>query len=368
MQIALDVNILYPMKRPIGHLLRNLSGPVLITGHTGFKGTWLSLLLEKLNVPTIGFSLYPENESLFVRTKREGKIPEKFADINDYSEIHDFISKEKPGAIVHLAAQSLVIDAYINPKKTFETNVLGTVNLLSAATSQPSVKAVEVITTDKVYFNDNSGKKFIETDKLGGTDPYSASKVATESAVDAWAKISEINSGPLIFSCRAGNIIGGGDLSPNRLLSDLVKNKYFSIPSEIRNPKSTRPWQYVLDPLYGYVLALENSMATNKATSFNFGPEGRSLSVSEVIQIFELKTGNEMPLVYRNDGVFYESEFLELNSTKALRELGWSAKISQKKAVELTVSWWEKVFNNLDSAESECFREIEIYLSLNDES
>ena len=109
-------------------------------------------------------------------------------------------------------------------------------------------------------------------------------------------------------------------------------------------------------------------MATNKATSFNFGPEGRSLSVSEVIQIFELKTGNEMPLVYRNDGVFYESEFLELNSTKALRELGWSAKISQKKAVELTVSWWEKVFNNLDSAESECFREIEIYLSLNDES
>jgi CDP-glucose 4,6-dehydratase len=219
-----------------------------------------------------------------------------------------------------------------------------------------------------VYFNDNSRKKFIETDKLGGADPYSASKVATESAVDAWAKISEINSGPLIFSCRAGNIIGGGDLSPNRLLSDLVKNKYFSIPREIRNPKSTRPWQYVLDPLYGYVLALENSISSNKATSYNFGPEGKSLSVSEVIQIFELKTGNEMPLVYRNDGIFYESEFLELNSTKALRELGWRAKISQKKAVELTVSWWEKVFNDLNSAESECLSEIEIYLSLNDES
>jgi len=352
------------MTQQLGQILRSLHGPVLITGHTGFKGTWLSLMLEKLKVPIIGFSLPPESESLFLRTKREGKITEKFADIRDYTEIKNFISKEKPVAIFHLAAQPLVIDAYINPKKTFETNVLGTVNLLEASIKEQSVRAIEIITTDKVYLNNNSGKKFVETDQLGGADPYSASKVAAESAVDAWAKISEINSGPPIFSCRAGNIIGGGDLSSNRLLPDLIKNKYFLVPKEIRNPKSTRPWQYVLDPLYGYILALEKSITTNKAISFNFGPRGESLSVSDVIQIFESKVGDKMQLVYKDVNVFYESASLELSSAKALEELGWSAKVSQIDAVNLTASWWEKILIHLNNAESECLREIEEYLSL----
>ena len=163
--------------------LRSLSGPVLITGHSGFKGTWLTLLLEKLGIEVVGFSLSPEKDSLFDRASRTGAIKEVFADIRDCELLNSYINSVKPSAIIHMAAQPLVLESYRLPKQTFDVNVMGTVNVLDSAFKADSVKAVVVVTTDKVYRNDNSGRAFIESDPLEGKDPYSASKVGTEAVV-----------------------------------------------------------------------------------------------------------------------------------------------------------------------------------------
>jgi len=340
--------------------LHKMDGPILITGHTGFKGTWLSLLLEKLEIPIIGFSLYPDLDSLYLKTDRLGKIVEQFSDINNYSEINSFIKKEKPSAVIHLAAQPLVSESYLNPKLTFETNVLGTVNLLTAAFEQQSVRAIEVVTTDKVYLNNNSGKKFRENDSLGGNDPYSASKVATEAVVAAWHRISENISGPCVFSVRSGNVIGGGDLSINRLLPDLVKNVFYSSTLKVRNLQSTRPWQYVLDPLFGYLLALDKSLSNRNIGPYNFGPAEEAIEVSKVIEIFYSKFN--LPLEYETQKSFYESDTLELDSRKAATELGWKPQINQKDSILLTATWWENIIKHSKNPLKQCLCEIDEFL------
>ena len=180
------------MELTLGKRLKELPGPILITGHTGFKGTWLTFLLEKLNVPVLGLALTPEKDSLFDRTKRTGAIREAFIDIRDAARVSQFLTENQPSAVIHLAAQPLVIASYKTPRETFETNVMGTANVLDAAFSTPSVKAVVVATTDKVYRNDDLGRAFIENDPLEGKDPYSASKVGTESVVAAWQQIAKI--------------------------------------------------------------------------------------------------------------------------------------------------------------------------------
>jgi len=340
--------------------LRKVDGPVLITGHTGFKGTWLSLLLKKLEIPVIGFSLYPETDSLYLKTDRVGKIVEKFSDINNYTEISSFIEKEKPSAIIHLAAQPLVSESYLNPKLTFETNVLGTVNLLTAAFKQQSVRTIEIVTTDKVYLNKNSGKKFTENDSLGGNDPYSASKVATEAVVAAWRKISDNKFGPSVFSVRSGNVIGGGDLSRNRLLPDLVRNVFYSSNLEVRNLKSTRPWQYVLDPLFGYLLALDKSLSDKNIGPYNFGPSENAMEVSKVIEVFYSKLN--LPITYMIQKSFYESECLELDSGKATAELGWKPRFSQEDSILITATWWENIIRFSKNPLEQCMLEIEQFL------
>ena len=211
------------MELMLGKRLRELPGPILITGHTGFKGTWLTFLLERLNVPVIGLSLEPEKDSLFDRAKRTGVIPEAFIDIREFHAISRFISEHQPSAVIHMAAQPLVLQSYKTPRETFETNVMGTANVLDAAFKTNSVEAVVVVTTDKVYRNDNSGQSFVETDPLAGKDPYSASKVGTESVVAAWQQIAKISGGPKVISVRAGNVIGGGDWAEDRLMPDLIR-------------------------------------------------------------------------------------------------------------------------------------------------
>lgn len=353
-------SILYIMLEKTLQFLRKMDGPILITGHTGFKGTWLSLLLEKLEIPIIGFSLPPDLDSLYFKTDRLGKIVEQFSDINNYSDINSFIKKEKPSAIIHLAAQSLVSESYLNPKLTFETNVLGTVNLLSAAFDEQSVRSVEVVTTDKVYFNNNSGKKFKEDDSLAGNDPYSASKVATEAVVSAWRRISEHTSGPSVFSVRSGNVIGGGDLSVNRLMPDLVKNVFYSSSLEVRNLQSTRPWQYVLDPLFGYLLALDKSISNRNIGPYNFGPTEMAIEVSKVIEIFYSKFS--LAPKYKTEKNFYESELLELDSEKATTELGWKPQINQKDSILLTATWWENTIKHSKNPTEQCLCEIDEFL------
>jgi len=327
--------------------LRALSGPVLITGHSGFKGIWLTLLLEKLGIEVVGFSLSPEKDSLFDRASRTGAISEVFADIRDYERLNSYINSVKPSAIIHMAAQPLVLESYRLPKDTFDVNVMGTVNVLDSAFNTDSVKAVIVVTTDKVYKNDNSGLAFIESDPLEGKDPYSASKVGTEAAVAAWQQIQRTSGGPKVVAVRAGNVIGGGDWGENRLLPDLIRSFSSGQKMTVRNPASTRPWQHVLDPLSGYISTLEAVLNDEKITSINFGPDTKSIAVSEVVEVavktWGLSTNIELGSSVQNSAA--EAVSLDLNPDYAKRLLGWEPFWSQEEAVISTVQWWNKVLN-----------------------
>lgn len=342
--------------------LSGLSGPILVTGHTGFKGTWLTFLLERLEVPVIGFSLPPERDSLFDRAKRTGSIPEEFSDIRDLQAISKFMAKYKPSAIFHMAAQPLVLESYKTPRETFETNVMGTVNVLDAAFKTSSVKAIVVITTDKVYRNDNSGNSFVETDALAGKDPYSASKVGTESVVAAWQQISKVYGGPKIISVRAGNVIGGGDWAESRLLPDLIRGFISGEVTSIRNPQSTRPWQHVLDPLCGYLLALDAIRNGQEIASLNFGPNEDSLTVQQVFEIANNAWGKKinLPLETPETYPLIQLEALELglNSSRANDLLNWAPFWSQNEAVTATITWWKKTLFGHRDARQACLEDI----------
>jgi CDP-glucose 4,6-dehydratase len=314
--------------------------PVLIVGHTGFKGMWLTLLLEKLGIESIGLSLPADENSLYSKLNRNGKINEYFQDIRDYSGTEKIIRRINPGFIIHLAAQPLVLNSYLAPRETFETNVLGTVNILEAATRLDECKHIIVATTDKVYKNDDSGQRFTENSALGGKDPYSWSKVGTEAAISAWQQITLVNGGPKITSVRAGNVIGGGDQAENRLLPDLIKSFISNSEILLRNPKSTRPWQHALDPLWGYVLALTSE---STVPAFNFSTDGKSLTVLEVASIAVDAWNTDIKINVNVEQGKLESNTLELSSTLAKEELNWENCWSQENAVISTVNWWKSI-------------------------
>jgi len=341
--------------------LLKTSGPVLITGHTGFKGTWLTLLLETLGLKVCGYSLEPLPSSLFSRMNRRERIPEFFGDIRNSKNLNEFISIMKPEIIIHLAAQPLVIDSYTDPVGTFSTNVMGTVNLLNAGFQDPNTKCVAVITTDKVYRNINKERRFTETDALAGKDPYSASKVAAEAAIAAWQNMSVLEGKFPILSLRAGNVIGGGDLSDNRLMPDVVRHMYFNIGLQVRNPLSTRPWQHVLDPLVGYLLAINRALTSQTSEAYNFAYNEKSLSVGEVLEYVNEYT----PLSFKTNKnssrevQHMESLYLDLDSSKASKELGWEPKWNQQSAIFQTLEWWKSVMNGELSSEEACQLEIQ---------
>jgi CDP-glucose 4,6-dehydratase len=327
------------------HLDSLKSGPVLITGHTGFKGTWLSLLLENLGAEVVGYSLPPSKGSLFELTERGGKTFEKYGDIRNIDELKKFVREVSPSFVLHLAAQSLVIDGYLNPIDTYATNVMGPANLVVACRDVKTIPNVGVVTTDKVYENAGLGRAFNELDSLGASDPYSASKVAVESAVRAWQAILENDNHLKIISLRSGNVIGGGDIASNRLLPDIIRAKYENHKLRIRYPESTRPWQHALDPLFGYLLALGNG--TNDVQdlgAFNFGPSSSSFSVRQVIEIVENYWHHDLEVSYESPGSMnYEASLLDLDSTRSREKLGWSPKWDQHEAVISTLSWWDQV-------------------------
>jgi CDP-glucose 4,6-dehydratase len=348
------------MDSMLGNRLRELPGPVLITGHTGFKGAWLTFLLERLGVPVVGYSLAPEPDSLYTRANRRGAIPEVYADIRNIDEVEAFLAKYRPSAIIHMAAQPLVLESYKTPRDTFDTNVMGTVNVLDAAFKTNSVEAIVVVTTDKVYRNDNGGRAFIETDALAGKDPYSASKVGTESAVAAWQQMAKVSGGPSVVSVRAGNVIGGGDWAENRLIPDLVRGFASGMPIQIRNPESTRPWQHVLDPLSGYLMALEALLEGKKMTALNFGPGTESLTVREVVDIATGRwpTAKSVALTYEEGNGNFEAKNLQLDSSFARSSLSWKDSWNQTEAVIATIGWWDKVLNQSAFAEEVCQADI----------
>ncbi len=322
-----------------------LDGPVLVTGHTGFKGTWLTLLLEELGVEVVGYSLPPEIDSLYDRLGRVGRIQEEYADVRNLDLVQRFVEHTKPVAVFHLAAQPLVNESYKSPRETFETNVLGTVNLLDAAFQADTIKAFVSITTDKVYKNDNRGVAFKENDALRGKDPYSASKVGSEAAIVAWQQIAKISGGPRVVATRAGNVIGGGDWAKDRLIPDLIRGFSRGEVVQVRNPGSTRPWQHVLDPLIGYLLTLDEVLKGNSIEAINFGPKEASLAVSEVVDI-AIKSWGESVAVKLENSVEsgYEANKLELNSSLAKELLNWDPIWDQKSAVQATTAWWKDLF------------------------
>lgn len=331
---------------------------VLVTGHTGFKGMWLTLLLESLGVEVCGLSLEAETHSLYSRLGRSGHIEEQIADIRNFSTVSNAINTMKPSIIFHLAAQPLVLPSYEDPRGTFETNVQGTVNILDAAFKTDFVQTISVITTDKVYENNNSGKKFIESDALAGKDPYSASKVGTEAAVAAWRQLRNYSSGPTITSLRAGNVVGGGDYAEARLLPDLVKGFSSGSVVEIRNPESTRPWQHVLDPIVGYVLATSLNLNGGNTPAFNFAPDGNSLSVGEVAAIAKVSWGSGADIEVVESAKKLEAESLQLNADLAKKILGWKPFWSQEQAVQATIHWWKSVLGGELSPLEACERDL----------
>ena len=341
--------------------LKAVKDPVLVTGHTGFKGTWTTLLLDALGISWVGISLEPKTNSLYQLIDQKYS-EEHFLDIRKFDQLERTLKSIKPRYVIHLAAQPLVLDSYSNPRETFETNILGTVNLLDILVRNSITEKIIVVTTDKVYREKQLQKSFKEHDALGGKDPYSWSKVGTEAVVGSWQQICKTQGGPKIVSVRAGNVIGGGDNSKNRLLPDLIKGFITNSVINIRNPLSTRPWQHVLDPLSGYLLAL---VADSKEKAFNFSPNSKSLSVKKVTEIANKVWGGNGKIEYNNINDYLETKSLSLNSTKAKKVLNWRSHWSQEQAVISTVDWWKNVTDRKMSPKEACTSDINDLLGEN---
>jgi CDP-glucose 4,6-dehydratase len=315
---------------------------VLITGHTGFKGTWLSQILIEAGADVYGISLRPERDSLYNLVPRLELKKSVYLNINNAKKLDKEINKIDPHLVFHLAAQPLVRKSYKDPIETFQTNVMGTANTLDSSLKCKSISGIVAITTDKVYRNSETLDGYREDDALGGTDPYSASKSASEMVITAWQNISNSKNGVPIVAARSGNVIGGGDRAEDRLIPDLVRSFRHGTKAQIRNPNSIRPWQHVLDPLSGYLIIgskLLKSQDTSK--SYNFGPSLNSkLTVAQMAdEACSNWPNNNGWEIQKQDNSFPESKLLLLSSQRANEELGWESKLSAKEAVRWTINW-----------------------------
>ena len=337
---------------------------VLVTGHTGFKGSWLSLWLDQLGAEGCGLSLPPESKpSLFEDLDLAGRIVSKTADIRDLAAVEAAIQDFQPEIIFHLAAQSLVRRSYRDPLESYATNVMGTANVLDAIRRAPSVRAAVVVTTDKVYENPELGTAFSEDEALGGYDPYSSSKACAEIVTASYRRSFLNEQGVPVATTRAGNVIGGGDWAEDRLFPDIFRKLIFGQELVIRNPDSIRPWQHVLDPLAGYLL-LGERLATGGdafADAWNFGPDDKAArTVRDAVVELE-KVWDERVDWQLNDKVQpHEAATLTLDSTKARRELGWSPRLDFADAIRLTGEWYREYKAGRSPAEL-CLEQIEAY-------
>ncbi len=319
---------------------------VFITGHTGFKGTWLALMLCKLGAKVVGYALPPATEpNLFELTALAGDIVHIEGDIRDYPKLKKAISTHQPDILFHLAAQAIVLDSYTSPKETFDINAGGTVNVLEALRGS-NTKACIIVTTDKCYENNNWVWGYRENDQLGGKDPYSASKSMAELATAAYrSSFFSANDKPalLVASVRAGNIIGGGDFSPFRIVPDCINALAQDQVIEVRNPISARPWLYALDALNGY-LQLGSTLLqgdTTKAESWNFGPyENRAVTVKDLVEKTILIWGSGSWKDTSQGTQHKEMPFLRLNWDKAANLLDWAPRYNWEKALEATIEWY----------------------------
>jgi len=320
---------------------------VLVTGASGFKGSWLSYSLYLMNAKVYGLGIkINKNEKLFNQLNLKNKINFKYVDIRNYQKLKKYIFFSKPSVIFHLAAQPIVSESYENPAKTIGTNAIGTLNLIDICQELSFVKTVVCITSDKCYKNNHSTKGFKETDHLGGDDPYSASKACAEIIANSYYKSFYKKKNKGLATTRAGNVIGGGDWSPNRLLPDCIKSIINKKTIKIRSPNFNRPWQHVLDPIFGYLL-LASKLYNNPekySGPWNFGPKKINVvSVEEIVKKI-LKYWGSGSYKVLNNKKFYEQKNLQLNILKSNRILKWSPKYSIKLSVQKTVEWYKSVY------------------------
>jgi CDP-glucose 4,6-dehydratase len=324
---------------------------VLLTGHTGFKGSWLALWLHSLGAKVTGLSLPAMAESLFLSAGVEGKLSHRIGDIRDIAVLRGLFAEAKPEVVFHLAAQSLVRPSYIDPLETFSTNVQGTANVLQSAVECDTVRVIVVVTSDKCYANAERQEGYREGDPLGGDDPYSASKGCAELVTNSWRK-SFFNGGK-VASARAGNVIGGGDWAADRLIPDLVRALRSGKAAGIRNPASVRPWQHVLEPLFGYLLLAERLWDdVSFAQEWNFGPDEHSVvSVAKIADLAVKLWGGEAAWQQTNEvKPPKETVMLQLNSAKARSKLRWRPSLSIEAALKQTIDWYRAYESHFDVA------------------
>lgn len=318
---------------------------VLLTGHTGFKGAWLALWLQRLGAEVIGIALPPATQpSLFGLLSEPAWMQSHFCDVRDAQALSHLVKVARPDVVFHLAAQALVRTSYQHPLDTFATNVMGTAHLLDAVRDVDTVRVVVAITTDKVYHNREWCYPYREDDALGGHDPYSASKAAAELVIASYRASFLEASGIGLASARAGNVIGGGDWSADRLIPDAVRAWQAQRPLLIRNPNATRPWQHVLDPLAGYLRLAEVLWTQPKlAGAYNFGPRSHEVaSVRDVIELASIPYDKSV-ISYENDCSQgpHEAHWLALETAKASACLGWQPRWTLAETVSRTMAWYQ---------------------------
>ncbi len=343
---------------------------VLITGHTGFKGSWLSLWLHRLGAQVTGYGLDPYTErGNFVLSKLSDRICDIRGDVRDLEHLEEVFEMTAPEIVFHLAAQPLVRLSYEEPKTTYETNIMGTVNVLERIRNSKSVKVAVMITTDKCYENKETLTGYKETDAFGGYDPYSASKACDEIIINSY-RSSFLNPeeikvhGKALASVRAGNVIGGGDWSKDRIIPDCIRALEAEEPVKIRSPKAIRPWQFVLEPLAGYLLLAEKMYedSVSYAQGWNFGPEEENVAdVWTVAKELLLEYGEGHLIDVSGEKKPHEAMLLKLDITKAKEKLGWRPRLDLKETIAWTTEWYRSYREK--NVYELCIRQIEEYMT-----
>jgi CDP-glucose 4,6-dehydratase len=325
---------------------------VLLTGHTGFKGAWLAMWLHRRGAQVTGLSLEPDTDALFFSAGVQADVDSRIGDIREMNVVRAVVRDARPQVVFHLAAQAIVRQSYADPVATFDTNTRGTVHVLEALRDCSDVKAVVIVTTDKVYANDGSGRAYRETDPLGGHDPYSASKAAAELVVasyrDAFLRTRDV----AVSSARAGNVIGGGDWAADRLIPDAARAWARDECLTVRNPGAVRPWQHVLEPLAGYLALAESTWHKPAlAGAYNIGPDAKdAATVSDVIALAHAAYGKgQWRIEPQHDDAPHEAHHLTLDASHAEATLGLRPRWSLAKAVAHTMDWYRLVDNGADA-------------------
>lgn len=338
---------------------------ILVTGHTGFKGSWLCKILIDCGAKVIGYSLpAPTNPNLFSLAKIEDKMISIIGDIRDFNHLKNVFNKYKPEIVIHLAAQPIVRDSYKEPRYTYDVNVMGTVNVLECIRTTQSVKSFLNVTTDKVYANNEiSNHSFKEDEPLDGYDPYSNSKSCSELVTHSYKKSFFYDRVCAISTARAGNVIGGGDFSNDRIIPDCIRAIESNKCIIVRNPFSTRPYQHVLEPLYIYLEICQKQYENKKYEGFyNIGPDDCDcINTGDLVTLFCKYWGNNANWVNQNDGGPHEAMFLKLDNSKIKRTFNWKPKWHIDEAINKIVEWTKVYFENKDLIPMEMEKEIKSF-------